>query len=196
MREFDDTDRRILQLLLEDARRPFSDIADHVGLSAPAVSDRVDRLQDLGVIRGFTADVDRSTIRSGTAILIELDVDPAAASSVAASLRGATGVEHVFETADAEVLAKAVVEGGDVVGFLDDRIELDAVRDVDVRLLRSAEWTPSVGEATLALPCAECDNTVTIEGESARIGGERYQFCCESCLEAFRERYERLEADA
>jgi len=196
MRDFDDTDRRILQLLLEDARRPFSDIADHVGLSAPAVSDRVDRLRDLGVIRGFTVDVDRSTIRSGTATLIELDVDPAAASSVAASLRGTAGIEHVFETADAGVLAKATVADGDVVGFLDERIDLAAVRDVDVRLLRSAEWTPSVGDATLALTCAECDNTVTSEGESARIGGDRYQFCCENCLEAFRERYERLEADA
>ncbi|MFC6725497.1 Lrp/AsnC family transcriptional regulator, partial [Halobium palmae] len=61
MRDLDDTDREILRLLLANARRPYSDIAEHVGLSAPAVSDRVERLQELGVVRGFTLDLDRST---------------------------------------------------------------------------------------------------------------------------------------
>jgi DNA-binding Lrp family transcriptional regulator len=54
----DDTDRRIVALLREDARRSFKDIGDHVHLSAPAVKRRVDRLERDGVIRGYTAIVD------------------------------------------------------------------------------------------------------------------------------------------
>jgi DNA-binding Lrp family transcriptional regulator len=54
----DEIDRRIVALLREDARRSFQDIGRRVGLSAPAVKRRVDRLQQTGVIRGFTAVVD------------------------------------------------------------------------------------------------------------------------------------------
>jgi DNA-binding Lrp family transcriptional regulator len=58
MRDLDETDLEILSLLAEDARRPFSEIGERVGLSGPAVSDRVTRLEETGVIQGFTVDVD------------------------------------------------------------------------------------------------------------------------------------------
>jgi DNA-binding Lrp family transcriptional regulator len=54
----DDTDRRIVALLRENARRSFKDIGDRVNLSAPAVKRRVDRLEREGVILGYTAVVD------------------------------------------------------------------------------------------------------------------------------------------
>ncbi len=54
----DETDRRIIQLLQENARRSYQDIGSQVSLSAPAVKRRVDRLQSEGVIRGYTAVVD------------------------------------------------------------------------------------------------------------------------------------------
>ena len=60
----------ILQLLLSNARRPYSDIADVVGLSAPAVSDRVARLQEMGITNRFTLDVDRSQLRKGIPVLV------------------------------------------------------------------------------------------------------------------------------
>ena len=61
-RDLDKIDLEIVRLLSEDARRPFSDIAEHVGLSPPAVSDRVDRLQEQGIIRQFTVDIDRQKL--------------------------------------------------------------------------------------------------------------------------------------
>lgn len=51
----DGIDRLIVALMIEDARRTFADIGARVRLSAPAVKRRVDRLEDLGVIRGYTA---------------------------------------------------------------------------------------------------------------------------------------------
>ena len=43
--QFDSTDRKIVALLRENARRSFKDIGGHVHLSAPAVKRRVDRLE-------------------------------------------------------------------------------------------------------------------------------------------------------
>jgi DNA-binding Lrp family transcriptional regulator len=54
----DDVDRRIVALLRENARRSFQDIGQHVHLSAPAVKRRVDRLEQAGVLLGYTAVVD------------------------------------------------------------------------------------------------------------------------------------------
>lgn len=54
----DDTDRWIVDLLSQDGRAAYAAIGARVGLSAPAVKRRVDRLVDVGVIRGFTAVVD------------------------------------------------------------------------------------------------------------------------------------------
>lgn len=54
----DPRDRRILSLLGADARRSLRDIGAAVGLSAPAVRDRILRLQQAGVITGFTVEVD------------------------------------------------------------------------------------------------------------------------------------------
>jgi DNA-binding Lrp family transcriptional regulator len=56
--KIDETDRQIVALLRENARRSFKDIGDRVNLTAPAVKRRVDRLERDGVILGYTAVVD------------------------------------------------------------------------------------------------------------------------------------------
>lgn len=58
----DDTDRRILALLQQDARMPVKALAEQVGLSSPGASERLRRLEDRGVIRGFTVDVEPRTL--------------------------------------------------------------------------------------------------------------------------------------
>jgi DNA-binding Lrp family transcriptional regulator len=136
MRELDDTDRAILGLLPDDARRSWRDIADAVDLSPPAVSDPVDRLEELGVVRGFTVDVDRSKLREGTPLLVAVEAVPGAAGSVFDALCGADRVEHAFVTADERVVFTAIVEDGAVRDLLADDVDLEAVRSFDVSVLR------------------------------------------------------------
>ena len=58
----DDVDRRILTALHADARLPNSALADLVGVAPSTCHGRVRRLTDLGVIRGFYADIDPAAI--------------------------------------------------------------------------------------------------------------------------------------
>jgi DNA-binding Lrp family transcriptional regulator len=196
MRELDETDRTILALLLDDARRSWRDIADAVDLSPPAVSDRVDRLEEIGLIRGFTVDLDRSKLRSGTPVLVDVDVEPDAAGPVREALLDADRVEHVFRTADERVVVTALVEDGAVRDLLAKHVDLGDVRDFEVELLRDRDWSPSVEDVELALTCDECGNTVTTEGESERLDGDAYHFCCESCRDSFVDMYEDLREGA
>lgn len=56
--ELNDQDRKIIALLLRDGRTPTAQIAEQIGLSRPAVADRLDKLERLGVIRGTTLVID------------------------------------------------------------------------------------------------------------------------------------------
>lgn len=57
-RSMDSVDLLIVELLVADGRASLAAIGTRVGLSPPAVKRRIDRLVEMGVIRGFTAVVD------------------------------------------------------------------------------------------------------------------------------------------
>src|SRR5438128_436115 len=63
--ELDDLDLRIVAALLRDGRLPASQLAESVGLSRPAVAERIDKLERNGVIRGTTVVVDPTTLGRG-----------------------------------------------------------------------------------------------------------------------------------
>lgn len=58
--ELDAIDRRILRLLSQDGRSSYQAIADEVGLSRPAVMERVKRLEEGGHILGYRVQLDRA----------------------------------------------------------------------------------------------------------------------------------------
>jgi DNA-binding Lrp family transcriptional regulator len=187
MRDLDETDRQILRLLLENGRRPFSGIAEAVGLSPPAVSDRVDRLKSLGVIDRFTVDLNRSKLSEGVPVLLDLTVDPEFAGETRTALADLDWVEHVFETAGARALCKGIATDRNVAPLVAEAVDLDRIEEYDVHLLAESSWTPTLGDAELVLSCAACGRTVGSEGESLTVEGERLHFCSESCATEHRE---------
>jgi DNA-binding Lrp family transcriptional regulator len=60
--DVDGTDLEIIDLLVRDGRRTLADIGTEVSLSAPAVKRRVARLEELGVITGYTAQIDHAKL--------------------------------------------------------------------------------------------------------------------------------------
>jgi DNA-binding Lrp family transcriptional regulator len=72
MLRVDAIDQRIVSQLVADARSSYADIGKVVGLSAPAVKRRVDRLLDKGILRGFTAVVDPEALGWGTEAFVEV----------------------------------------------------------------------------------------------------------------------------
>lgn len=60
--ELDNTGREILATLQREGRVAFSELGRRVGLSAPAVAERVRRMEDVGLIAGWRATVDRGRL--------------------------------------------------------------------------------------------------------------------------------------
>ena len=68
----DDIDRKLVALLVGDARRSYADLARTVGLSAPSVQERVRKLEREGVLRGSTFAVDPRALGLGVSALVGL----------------------------------------------------------------------------------------------------------------------------
>ena len=58
--ELDTTDRRIMRILSQDGRASYQAMADEIGLSRPAIMERVKRLEEGGYIRGYRVELDRA----------------------------------------------------------------------------------------------------------------------------------------
>jgi DNA-binding Lrp family transcriptional regulator len=196
MRELDETDLEILSLLAADGRRPFNAIGDEVGLSGPAVSDRVTRLRESGIIERFTVDLNRTYLRAGVPVFVRVAGVTDAVDALRERLRDADGVEHVFVTAEGGVWFYGRVGSENVRGWVEGLLDGVRTDGHTVTLIDDIEWTPSVEGTEFAVACVECGNTVDSEGESARIGGSVHHFCCQSCRSRFEERYRQLAEDA
>lgn len=72
----DSIDRQVLAALQDDARTSYAELGRVVGLSAPAIAERVRRLEESGVIRGYHAEVDLKKAGYGIVAFIRLSSAP------------------------------------------------------------------------------------------------------------------------
>ena len=96
-------DARIASELARDGRCSYTDLAERVGLSVSAVHQRVRRLEQRGVIRGYTAVLDGEQVGLPLTALISLiPIDPAAPDDYATRLADIPGVEDCYSVAGVE----------------------------------------------------------------------------------------------
>ncbi|MCZ4492259.1 MAG: Lrp/AsnC family transcriptional regulator, leucine-responsive regulatory protein [Baekduia sp.] len=88
----DETDRRLLIELQADARLSLAELGRRVGLSAPAVAERVRRLTEEGVIRGFRTDVDPRALGYALSAIVRVRPAPRQLQKVAELARATAEV--------------------------------------------------------------------------------------------------------
>jgi Lrp/AsnC family leucine-responsive transcriptional regulator len=98
----DEIDRGIIKALQEDARISFAELGRRVGLTTPAVIERVRKLEDAGIITGYRAEIDTAKVGLPITAFVRMSI---------------TGVDysHIIEVAEssAEVLECHRGTGGD-----------------------------------------------------------------------------------
>lgn len=105
----DRTDEQILQILRQDSRAPFVDIAGKVGLSEAAVRRRVANLAKDGTIKKFTIEV--AEPQTVTSAITYVSVSPSAPTAdVSKRLRSVKGVDTIYETTGPFDIA-AIIKG-------------------------------------------------------------------------------------
>ena len=75
-RLLDETGWHILEALQENARLSYSELGQRVGLSSPAVAERVRRMEDAGIITGYRAEVNTAKIGYPITAIIRISTPP------------------------------------------------------------------------------------------------------------------------
>ena len=144
MNDLDRLDRKILKLLQEDGRITTVDLADKVGLSPTAASERVKRLFRERYVRGFRAMLDPKKLGRGLLIFIEVSLDKT--------------TPDVFERfADAVKRAPEVLECHLVAGGFDYLIK--------TRVADMASYRSFLGDVLLSLPGVRESRTYAVMEE-------------------------------
>ncbi|ADD69166.1 transcriptional regulator, AsnC family [Denitrovibrio acetiphilus DSM 12809] len=75
--QIDEKDKQILNLLMDNARISYADIAKAVGMKSPSVIDRIKRLEQIGVIKGYSAEIDYKILGDDINAFIGVSMDNA-----------------------------------------------------------------------------------------------------------------------
>lgn len=107
----DEFDLRLLQALSVDARKSQRSLARELGMSAPAVGERIARLERSGVIRGYGIRVDWAALGVPTTVLLTITADPGHEQGrIMSALMTIPEVEDVLlVTGDVDMIVRARV---------------------------------------------------------------------------------------
>jgi Lrp/AsnC family transcriptional regulator, leucine-responsive regulatory protein len=140
----DGTDHEIVALLIADARASLADIGRKVSLSPPAVKRRIDRLEALGVITGYTTLVDHAKLGRPLEAFAELRfAGNTRVDDIATVAKGIPEVQVVYTTAgDPDALALLRVRDVDDLKRVIDRLRSTGVVVGTKTLMVLGAWSP------------------------------------------------------
>jgi len=124
------TERRILSVLEEDAQASYAEIADRAGVSKPTVRKYIQKLEDEGVIVGYSADVDPKKLAGQSIALVGMDVESERYVEVTRQLREVDAIEALYTSSgDHMLMAELRATDGDSLGGVieDEILAIDGV---------------------------------------------------------------------
>lgn len=139
----DAVDRALLAALRRDGRTPFAELGRLVGLSGAGAQERVRRLEERGVIRGFTAVVDPPAVGLGVSALVGVHTsDGAEVDDVARRLRSVPQLEDCWYVAGDEEFV-VLVRAADIPALERTVAQVRRLRGVSrtrTTVVLSARW--------------------------------------------------------
>lgn len=113
----DSTESRILDVLEEDAKATYSEIADRAGVSKPTVRKYIKDLEAEGVIVGYSAELDPKKLAGTSIALVGIDVTSDAYIGVTRQLQDLAAVESLYASSgDHMLMAEVRARDGNAVG--------------------------------------------------------------------------------
>jgi Lrp/AsnC family transcriptional regulator for asnA, asnC and gidA len=111
------TEERILSVLEDDAQASYAEIADRVDVSKPTVRKYIERLEDDGVIVGYSADVDPKKLPGQSIAMVGLDAESERYVEVIRELEEVPEVESLYTSSgDHMLMAEVRAQDGGAVG--------------------------------------------------------------------------------
>lgn len=133
----DAVDRKILELIQEDGRMSYAEIARHTHLSRVAVRDRVKSLVDRGIINRFTVQLSADAVGYSVPVFLKVSTLPSHYESVVFKLKNHNNLTQVFAlTGEEGIHAMGIFRGlEDLNQFLREVGKLPGVIQLETNLI-------------------------------------------------------------
>lgn len=96
LKGLDELDRKILDLLTQNARYTYSELGERLGLSRVAIKNRMDALEERGIIEGYTVIVNPQKLGSAVSCYYELEARPDALPEILRRLEACPTVTQIY----------------------------------------------------------------------------------------------------
>ncbi|ERG99200.1 MAG: transcriptional regulator [Haloquadratum sp. J07HQX50] len=111
------TETEILRVLEDDAQASYAEIADRADVSKPTVRKYIRKMEDEGVIVGYSADIDPKKLSETSIALVGLDVSSERYVDATRALRDLSEVESLYTSSgDHTLIAEVRASDGDALG--------------------------------------------------------------------------------
>ena len=97
MQKIDRIDRKIIKALVDNARASVSDIADRVGLSQSACTRRIQTLERLGILSGYTAELGQVALDYRVVVLVDITLNTQADEVLCAFEQAVGQIDGIIE---------------------------------------------------------------------------------------------------
>lgn len=120
----DQVNRKLLGLLRQDARTKYAELGQAIYLSAPAVFERVKKLEKSGVIRRYTVDLDPHAIELGLCAFVQIRLERTSSEEIAKQLMPYTEIQECHCIAGEDcILAKVRTRDASALNHLLEEIK-------------------------------------------------------------------------
>jgi Lrp/AsnC family leucine-responsive transcriptional regulator len=139
----DAIDRQLVDLLRENARMPYAELARQVSLSAPAVHERVGKLESSGVIRAYRAEVAPEAVGLGVTAIIGVVQDSSGdTDGILEALQQRPEIESCYFMAGEEsfMLAARVASIAELEGLIVELNRIKGVARTRTAIALSTKW--------------------------------------------------------
>lgn len=167
--KLDEYDLKILNLLKENSRLTYSEIAKKIGLTRQTVMSRIKRLEEDGVISKYT---------------IEVNLEPAGVKEAILILEEEPDVEdfaEIMKVGKNRYLARAYILNGDELIKLSEKYRISEIFPV-IEKRKGKEFDV----IQVDFRCDFCGKEVFDRPVIYRRHNKTYVFCCETCLSLFK----------
>ena len=124
------TEKRILSVLEEDAQASYAEIAERAEVSKPTVRKYIEKLEEEGVIVGYSADVDPKKLSGQSIAIVGVDVESERYVEVTRKLKDLDAIESLYTSSgDHTLMAEVRAADGDALGEVinEEIVDLDGV---------------------------------------------------------------------
>jgi Lrp/AsnC family transcriptional regulator, leucine-responsive regulatory protein len=196
----DGTDINILQVLLDNGRLSFRQIAERVKVSVPTVSNKVGNMENLGIIKGYTAKLDPEKL-GGQSVFLSVKTRPSDVMGVAEKFKGITNVRQLFIMSSGKLLLVCTFSNQSAVNeFITSLSKITEIVEYDITNVVSVEKEESRAIVTegssLMLHCTLCKKEIHDTAYKVKAGDKEYYFCCPVCQRNFEEKYNSMKEEA